>query len=77
MARKNVSAEEFVRVVKEVNEAGGRIADIAERTGLKIGSVSTRISNLRKKGVNIPAFKRGGGGGRKTDVESLNAILAG
>ena len=74
VTRKIVSAEDFVRTVVEVAKAGGTHEDVAKRLGMKVGSVATRCSTLRTKhGVNLPNFKRGGGG-RKLDVAGLNAL---
>lgn len=75
--RSNIPAADFVRAVKEVAEAGGTHSDVASRLGMKVTSVATRISVLRTKhGVNMPAFKRGGGGRPGVDAAALNAILA-
>jgi len=77
---KNVDAVRFVTVVRDVHARGGTHADVAAELGLKVGSVATRISQLRNRkpvGVNMPDFPRGGGGGSKLDVDALNAILEG
>ena len=74
----NIPAARFVTVVRDVHKRNGSIADVAAELGLKVGSVSTRMSNLRnhKPPVNLPHFTRGGGGGAKLDVDALNEILA-
>jgi len=74
----NVSANDFAAAVKQVADAGGSHQDIADLTGLKASSVATKLSGWRKRGVpNVPNFKRGGGGGRKLDVDAISAIFAG
>ena len=74
---KNVPAAQFVLAVKAAIAADRSQEDVAAELGLKGAScVATRCANLRKKGVNLPEFKRGGGG-RKLDVEALNALLEG
>ena len=74
-AKANVPAETIVRAAWKSYKAGTGIAGIADETGLSAESVSTRLSVLRTKhGVKLPKFPRGGGGGRRLDLDSLNAI---
>jgi DNA-binding transcriptional ArsR family regulator len=74
-AKANVPAEVIVRAAWEAFQAGTGIQGVADATGLSAGSVSTRLSVLRQKHkVKLPTFPRGGGGGRRLDLDSLNAI---
>jgi hypothetical protein len=74
-AKANVPAEVIVRAAWESFQAGTGIAGVAQATGLSPESVSTRLSVLRTKHkVNLPKFPRGGGGGRRLDLDALNAI---
>jgi hypothetical protein len=77
MARTNVSAADFAECVKRVADADGSLADIASELGLKVGSVATKLSGWRKKGIAVPNFARGGNGGAKLDVAGLSAIFEG
>jgi len=77
MARTHVTARDFAACVKRVAEAGGSHSDIASELGLKTGSVATKLSGWRKKGIPVPNFARGGNGGRKLDVAGLSAIFEG
>ena len=72
---KNVAPEDFIKAVKSVHASGGKIADIARQLNLEVGSVNARMYTMRKAGVNLPQFPRGGGG-KGLDVQALNAILA-
>jgi hypothetical protein len=69
--------------VKQVADADGSHADIAELTGLQVASVATRLSGLRKRMREaghadlVPNFRRGGGGGRKLDTDAIASIFAG
>ena len=75
--RTNVPADVFVRTCREVLAEGGNHEDIRSRLNMSsTGVVASRICGLRKQGVEIPQFPRGGGGGRRLDVAGLNAILA-
>lgn len=69
--RANVSATDFVQAVLSSSSH----AEVARKTGLKVTSVATRLTTLRKRGVNVPNFRRGGNG-VKLDVNSLNALIA-
>lgn len=75
---KNVSAVEFASCVKRVSDAEGSLQDVADALGLKVTSVATRLSQLRKRVSNVPNFKRGGGGGgAKLDVSAIEGIFSG
>jgi len=57
--------------------SGGSHQDVANRLGMAVGSVATRLSGLRKRGVkNVPSFTRGGGSGKKLNVDTLSDIFA-
>lgn len=75
--RVNVSAADFVKAVMASIADGTGHAGIAAKTGIKVTSVATRVSTLRKKGVQIPKMPRtGGGGAKKLDVSALNDLIA-
>jgi transposase len=77
MANKSVSDVVFASAVAKVAAEGGRVSEVAALTGMEVGSVHGRLSNWRKKGYNVPNFKRGGGGGgRRIDADRINAIFA-
>lgn len=77
---KNIPATQFASVVKSVSDADGNLQDVADELGLKVTSVATRLSQLRKKfpDIGVPSFKRGGGGGgAKLDGAVLAGIFSG
>ena len=74
--KSNVSAEVFVKAVLEAAANGTGHDGVSKATGIKRSSVATRMSNLRKAGVKLPNFPRGGGGGgKKLNVDALNALI--
>lgn len=66
--RKLVSNEDFVKAFITADST----AEVAEKTGLTIGSVRLRASKLRKAGVNLPTFVRKP---RPIDVDALNELI--
>lgn len=70
-----VSLEKFLTCVVETQRAGGTVDDCAAKLGIVSGSVSVRLSQLRKKhGLTIPRFE---GSGRVSNVKArAEAILA-
>ena len=75
VGQKGVDLETFLTTVIEVQRAGGSVEDVASKLGIVPGSVSVRLSQLRKKhGLNIPKFE---GGGRTSNTkERATEILA-
>ena len=74
MSRENVSLEKFLTCVIETQRAGGSVQDVADSLGIAPGSVSVRLSQLRKKhGVDITRFV--GGGRTSNTAERAAAIL--
>jgi len=74
MSRENVSLEKFLTCVIETQRAGGSVQDVADSLGIAPGSVSVRLSQLRKKhGVDVPRFV--GGGRTSNTAERAAAIL--
>jgi transposase-like protein len=70
-----VSLEKFLTCVIETQRAGGSVQDVADALGIVPGSVSVRLSQLRKKhGLNIPRFE--GSGRVSNTAERAAAILA-
>lgn len=51
--------EKFIAVFTEVCHNGGTPAEVAEKMGMNLDQVSQRATQLRKKGYNVPQFKRG------------------
>ena len=43
------------------------IAEIAGKINLSTNSISTRLSNYRKRGISVPKFKRGNNNHLKVD----------
>ncbi len=70
--RKTWGALEYALVVNSCATA----AEVSKITGLTIPVVHSKSSSLRKKGVKIKNFQRGGGKGRaKLDYAAINAAL--
>ena len=69
-----VDLEKFLTTVVETQRAGGSVQDCADLLGITAGSVSVRLSQLRKKhGVNVPRFE--GSGRTSNTAERAAAIL--
>ena len=70
-----VSLEKFLTTVIETQRSGGSVNDVAAALGITAGSVSVRLSQLRKKhGINVPRFA---GAGRTSNIKDrANEILA-
>lgn len=76
-SRKNITAEVFLEAAWQAKVKGQGHADIAKQLGIKTSSVASRLYQLRTtKKIAVPSFPRGGGGGRKLNVDALNAIAA-
>jgi BioD-like phosphotransacetylase family protein len=71
--RTNVSKEDFVTAVVLAHKNEEGLKGISARTNLKLGSVISRLSSYRKKGINLPTFK--GGGNHKLNVDALNEFV--
>lgn len=70
--RKTWGALEYALVVNSCATA----AEVSAKTGLSIPVIHSKSSGLRKKGVKIKNFQRGGGKGRaKLDYAAINAAL--
>jgi transposase len=66
--RKQVEDIAFVRAV----QTSATLDEVAEKTGLKKGSIQTRCSTYRKKGIPLKLFPKGGG--KSMDVEGLASL---
>jgi len=78
-----IETRAFVTAWERACKADGCVKDVVaelypncptDKVKSRIGTVQTRASGLRKKGVPLSRFS--GGGGRKVDVSDANAILA-
>jgi Mn-dependent DtxR family transcriptional regulator len=69
--RSYVSIEDFIRAYEDTRNES--IAEVAEKLGIKPPAVSLRASKLRKEGVELRKFARGG---RPSVVEKAKEILA-
>jgi transposase len=69
--RSYVSIEDFIRAYEDVRNES--VADVAKQLGIKPPAVSLRASKLRKEGVELRKFARGG---RPSVVEKAKEILA-
>ena len=71
-----VELETFAKAVRESKDDGSGIDGIVEKTGLKRGSVNSRLNKLRQLfgKENVPSFQ--GGGGRKISNERKQKVLA-
>jgi transposase-like protein len=73
VGQKGVDLETFLTCVIKVQRAGGSVEDVAAELGIVPGSVSVRLSQLRKKhGANIPRFT---GGGRTSNTAERAALI--
>lgn len=70
-----VSLEKFLTTVIETQRSGGSVGDVADALGITAGSVSVRLSQLRKKhGIAVPRFA--GAGRTSTVAARASEILA-
>jgi Mn-dependent DtxR family transcriptional regulator len=69
--RSYVSIEDFIRAYEDIRNES--ISEVAEKLGIKPPAVSLRASKLRKEGVELRKFARGG---RPSVVEKAKEILA-
>jgi biotin operon repressor len=69
--RSYVSIEDFIRAYEDTRNES--IAEVAEKLGIKPPAVSLRASKLRKEGVELRKFARGG---RPSVIEKAKEILA-
>lgn len=71
--RKNITMEAFLSVyLDKTNET---YEDVARVLRVKVTTISQRVYNYQKRGINIVP-KSGGRGARKLDVDKANAIIA-
>jgi len=61
--------KEFVTAYASSNS----LKEVAEKLDVEVGTVQTRASKLRKRGVNLPKFARKV---TQTNVDELNELLA-
>jgi hypothetical protein len=77
---KEKSAEKRVRVTMEdfvkAWESSVSTKEVAEKTGLKLGSVIARSSKYRSAPMNLPIKSMPRKGGAKLDVTAAIALLA-
>lgn len=70
--RKYVSIENFIRAYEDTRNQ--TVNEVAKQLGIKPPAVSLRASKLRKEGVELRKFQRGGG--RTSVAEKAKEILA-
>lgn len=68
-----VALKDFLTALVEVSKEGGTISMVAERLKVTPAAVSSRIKNLKEKGVKMPEFSSSGRGGNL--VEDAKSIL--
>lgn len=75
--RKNVADEVFAKAVRDSKMDNTGLKGISEKTGLAIGSVSTRLTNWRKVfgKDSVPTFRNNSQ--KRLDKEKLVAIMRG
>jgi transposase len=66
----NIAQDKFVAAYMESFTAGEGVKGVATRLNIAEGSVTTRASNMRKDGIELPKFPVGGG--NKRDKTALN-----
>ena len=69
----NVSEDKFVDAYLQAFTAKEGVKGVADRLNIAQGSVTTRASNMRKRGISLPNFPVGGG--NKSDVAGCNAKI--
>lgn len=57
---KTPTYEEALTIYLEAVTSGRTLKDVVEEAGFPIGSVSAKVSLMKKKGVRVPGIRRGG-----------------
>jgi hypothetical protein len=70
MAKERIEMADFIKAV----QTSDTLKEVAQKTGLKEGSIQARASNYRKAGIPLKRFPRGGG--VSLDVTLAHTILA-
>jgi len=77
----HVADSVFIPTVVRVCTNGGSHQDVADELGMAVGSVATRLSNIRKRfkedGVDcpLPGFQRGNGGNRRKAAADYAVLI--
>lgn len=74
-SRNRVTADELKQFVKTYQEASS-IAEVAKKMAWKVEKVRTQATRVRKAGVPLKAFKRGGASVIAPIVEDLKKLCA-
>lgn len=56
---KTPTYEEALTIYLEAVTSGRILRDVAEEAGFPIGSVSSKVAMMRKKGVKVPRIRQG------------------
>lgn len=67
-----VSNIDFVKTYTQTILAGGNAQDVADKLGIKVGSVNSRASDLRRKGAKLPSPR---GAREKFDLQAINEAI--
>ena len=71
---KTPTYEEALTIYLEAVTSGRTVKEVAEAAGFPIGSVSSKVSMMRKKGVKVPKIRRGGPVS-ELNVSKLNRLV--
>jgi len=77
----HVADSKFIPVVVRIATNGGSHADVATELDMAVGSVATRISNIRKRfkedklDCPLPGFQRGNGGNRRKAAADYAVLI--
>ena len=71
---KTPTYEQALTVYLEAVTSGRTLKDVVEEAGFPIGSVSAKVSLMKKKGVRVPGIRRGGAA-TALNVTKLNRLV--
>lgn len=71
---KTPSYEQALEIYLEALTSGRTVKDVTEEAGFPLGSISAKVSLMRKKGVKVPKIRRGGSA-PALNVTKLNRLV--
>lgn len=71
---KTPSYEEALEIYLEALISGRTVKEVAEEADFPLGSITAKVSLMRKKGVKVPKIRRGGSA-PTLNVTKLNRLV--
>ena len=71
---KTPTYEDALTIYLEAVTSGRTLKDVVEEAGFPLGSISSKVSMMRKKGVKVPKIRRGASAS-VLNVSRLNRLV--